>query len=105
MEHAALRKALPLRQIAADLEHGARRLDRREAPARMLVRQVRHLGPRADADAQDARIGRQLGEGCIHQQVEADEDGLRPGPPRVVAGGLLVEEGLDVVLVHVVCCL
>jgi hypothetical protein len=62
---------------------------------------VLDLGARAGADAQDAGLGWQRGEDRTEQQVQAVAQGGELGPLLVVARGLAVEGGFDLVAVHV----
>lgn len=100
MEAAAVGEALAQRAFAAGGDHLRGRIQGEEGPAREASRQMTDLGAGARADAQHMGIVRQGGEHDVDQEQQAVADRGHAHSACVVAGGLLVEEGVEFVLLH-----
>ncbi len=103
MELATVGEAVAFGPRATDFDHPFRWVQREEAPARETLRKMRDLRPGARTDAEQARLLGQVGEHRFQQEQQAFADRRHPRPLRVIARGLLVEEGVQFVLVHGRC--
>jgi len=100
MKLAALGVAALDRLVAAHLEHCTGGLDGGEAPAREAPRQIGDFLASAGTDAQNPGVGWKVGKHGFQKEMQglANRRGSRPA--LVVAGCLLVEDGLDFIVAH-----